>query len=123
MHLDTNKLKKLLKTSNLTLQQALDSAKISKTAYYALVRKDNLLPKSLQALSDFLGVTPRALLVLPGRAEKRIQKIYRQVDTILARYPHADRQNVLHTLLLLQEKPIDRLRRSLQRGQNLHFHR
>lgn len=123
MHLDANKLKKIIKISNLTLQQVLDSANISKTAYYALVRRDNLLPKSLQALANFLSVNASALLVDPARVEAKIRKVYRQVETILARHPQADRQNVLHTLLLLQEKPIDRLRRSLQRGQNLHFHR
>jgi hypothetical protein len=39
-----------------------------------------------------------------------------RVDFIMALHPQADRDTVRHTLILLDEPPIERLRRSLRRG-------
>lgn len=38
------------------------------------------------------------------------------VRQVLAKHPEADPENVRHALILLQEPPIERLRRSLTRG-------
>ena len=122
MRLDAEKLRKYLKREEVTLERALLSARLSKTTYYHLARKQNLLPKALCALAAALKTTPYTLITQQTVQEK-MQRLYRRVDAILTRYPKADRQNVLHTLLLLQENPLQRLQRSLQRGRYLHFHR
>jgi hypothetical protein len=38
------------------------------------------------------------------------------VEAVLAERPEADPDNVRHTLILLEEPPLERLRRSLIRG-------
>ncbi len=123
MHIDVAKLRKLAQRRGLSLHQALRTAHVSRTAYYSLVRKDNLLPKSLQALADALAVPVTAFLSEPNVAEQKMRRLYRRVDAIVAKHPRANRDNLLHTLLLLEEPPIDRLRRSLQRAQAIHIHR
>ena len=50
------------------------------------------------------------------RQVKRIGELRKRLDYILSIHPQADRENVWHTLLLLDEEPIERLRRSLRRG-------
>jgi hypothetical protein len=42
----------------------------------------------------------------------------RNVHEVLARHPHADADNVRHTLILLEEPPLERLRRSLILGRS-----
>jgi hypothetical protein len=39
-----------------------------------------------------------------------------EVNRIVKRHPGVDPDNIRHTLLLLDEEPIERLRRALQRG-------
>jgi hypothetical protein len=39
-----------------------------------------------------------------------------RVDKVLAAHPEADRDNVRHTLILLELPPFERLQRSLIRG-------
>lgn len=121
MKIDVVKLNKIVGKSGLTLTSALALAKVSRTAYYALARKDNILPQSMQRLAKALGVRPGAFLAEATSAERRMRRLYKTLENILARHPEADRENVWHTLLLLQEKPVDRLRRSLIRGRH-HIH-
>jgi hypothetical protein len=39
-----------------------------------------------------------------------------RVERVLALHPEADRDNVRHTLILLEQPPLERLQRSLIRG-------
>jgi hypothetical protein len=39
-----------------------------------------------------------------------------RVEQVLALHPEADRDNVRHTLILLEQPPLERLQRSLIRG-------
>ncbi|MBK9137192.1 MAG: hypothetical protein IPM17_00225 [Verrucomicrobia bacterium] len=39
-----------------------------------------------------------------------------RVGKVLADHPHADPDNVRHTLILLEQPPLERLQRSLIRG-------
>jgi hypothetical protein len=45
-----------------------------------------------------------------------------KVDDIARKYKNIDPDNIRHTLLLLQEPPIERLRRALTRGQKPYIH-
>jgi len=96
-------------------------AGVSRTAYYSLVRKSSILPKSVEALSAALEVPSVRLLEESDRL-RRVRKILHMVDRIVAEHPGASREDVLHTLLLLDQKPIERLRRGLLRGRRTRLH-
>jgi transcriptional regulator with XRE-family HTH domain len=118
MRISRERLKKLCAKKNLTLSQLLKKSGVSKNAYYSLARKDTVLPKSVLAIADHLGVKPSAFL--EERPEKnRWKNLLEELEWISARNHHADRDNIRHTLLLLEEPPIERLRRALTRGQKL----
>ena len=122
MRLSSNKVKRACKQRGLQLKEALDGAGVSRTAYYSLLRNDSVLPNSLLALADFLKIKPAAVLddtVGPGL---RGRLLLRKLERILDVHPEADRENVRHTLLLLDEPPVDRLERGLLRGQALDLH-
>jgi predicted DNA-binding transcriptional regulator AlpA len=47
MQLDTESLKKLCRKKRIRLNDMLEEAKVSRTAYYAMTRKESVLPKSV----------------------------------------------------------------------------
>lgn len=96
---------------------------MSRTAYYSLVRSDSVLPTSLLALADFLDVAPTRLLDDQIGPTVRARLLLRRLERILAKHPAADRDNVWHTLLLLEEPPVDRMERGLVRGRALDLYR
>jgi transcriptional regulator with XRE-family HTH domain len=121
MRIDGNKLKRLCIRNDLTLSRLLQEAGVSKNAYYSLARKDSVLPKSVLAIADHLGVKPSTFLE-EITEENRWSLLLEELERISARNRHADRDNIRHTLLLLQEPPIERLRRALTRGRKLDLH-
>jgi transcriptional regulator with XRE-family HTH domain len=121
MRIARKKLKKLCTQNGLTLNQLLKDAEVSKNAYYSLARKDTVLPRSVMAIADHLGVRPSAFLEERPK-EDRWKILLEDLERISTRNPDADRDNIRHTLLLLEEPPIERLRRALTRGQKLDLH-
>ncbi len=119
MQIRGDKLKELCAQKGLTLTRLLEQAGVSKNAYYSLARKHSVLPRSVLAIADRLGVNPSVFLEDRPAEEQRWRSLLDEVDRISARNPHSDRDNIRHTLLLLQEPPIERLRRALTRGQKL----
>ena len=106
----------------MTLQALLDEAGVSRTAYYSLVRKDSVLPRSVGALAGTLRVRPSALLAEAGPAEWRARALLRKAQRIATRNPGTSFEDIWHTLVLLEEEPAERLRRSLLRGRALDLH-
>jgi hypothetical protein len=49
-------------------------------------------------------------------ANRWAQRLSAKVEKVLATHPYADRDNVRHTLILLELPPLERLERSLIRG-------
>lgn len=49
-------------------------------------------------------------------ARRWAHDLSRRVESIVAAHPEADRDNVRHTLILLEKPPLERLRRALIRG-------
>ena len=45
-------------------------------------------------------------------------RLMESVRAVLDQYPQADPDNVRHTLILLEQPPLERLRRSLTRGRS-----
>jgi hypothetical protein len=50
------------------------------------------------------------------KARRWARRLSMRVEQILAAHPDADRDNVRHTLILLEKPPLERLQRSLIRG-------
>jgi hypothetical protein len=49
-------------------------------------------------------------------AQRWARRLSVRVEEVLAAHPYADRDNVRHTLILLEQPPLERLQRSLIRG-------
>jgi hypothetical protein len=52
----------------------------------------------------------------PLQARRWAIRLTARVNEVLAAHPHADPDNVRHTLILLEQPPLERLQRSLIRG-------
>ena len=122
MRLDADLIRQHCSRRGISLQALLDEAGVSRTAYYSLVSKDSVLPRSVRALAGTLGVRPSALLAEAGPQEWRAQAMLRKAQRIVKRNPGTSLEDVWHTLALLEEEPVDRLRRSLLRGHALDLH-
>ena len=51
-----------------------------------------------------------------AHAQRWARRLTARVTKIMAAHPDADPDNVRHTLILLEEPPLERLQRSLIRG-------
>jgi hypothetical protein len=51
-----------------------------------------------------------------ANARRWALRLSARVARVLAAHPHADPDNVRHTLILLEQPPLERLQRSLIRG-------
>lgn len=116
MKISLEKIETLCRERGTSVAAMLREAGVSRNAFYTLARKDSVVPQSVIRLSEQLGVSVSALLddVLPP--EQRMKRLITESNRIARRHRSVDRDNVRHTLLLLQEKPIERLRRALRRG-------
>lgn len=122
MKLDPDRIRQHCSKRGISLQALLDEAGVSRTAYYSLARKDSVLPRSARALAGTLGVRPSALLEEGEPAVWRAEAMLRKARRIVKRNPDTTFEDVWHTLVLLEEDPVERLRRSLLRGRTLDLH-
>jgi hypothetical protein len=51
-------------------------------------------------------------------AQRWTRRLMTRVQLVLAANPQADRDNVRHTLILLEQRPLERLQKSLIRGRH-----
>jgi transcriptional regulator with XRE-family HTH domain len=123
MRIDLGRLRELAEKRGLSLAALLSRSGVSKTAFYHLVHKSSVLPASLSALAETLSVRPGVFLTEENPDVAKIRRILNLTDRIVAGDPKLDRENVRLTLLLLEEEPILRLRRSLIRGRKSDLHR
>lgn len=95
----------------------LREAGVSRNAYYSLSRRESAFPRSVLRLADTLGVTATDLFVEgePAR-EDAIDQLVAEARRITAKLPGIEFDDVWHTLLVLRETPLQRLRGSLRRG-------
>lgn len=122
MRLDTENIKRICKDRGRTLGSVLDEAGVSRTAFYSLARRESVLPASVRALAGTLGTVPSAILDEAPAIEWRTRVLLRQAQRIVAEEPQVSFENVWHTLVLLEEPPVERLRRSLLRGRAVDLH-
>ena len=53
---------------------------------------------------------------MAANAQRWARRLCTRMDEILAANPSADPENVRHTLILLEQPPLERLQKSLIRG-------
>lgn len=102
----------------LTQAQLLKKARVSKTAYYALIKSESIVPKSLIKIAKALAVCPSELVEDPLALIQKTRGHIKICEHIIKENAGVEWQHAWHTLILLEEEPIDRLRRALLRAQN-----
>ena len=122
MKLSVTKVRKLGEEQDLSLTRLLERSGVSRTAFYSLARRDSVLPKTVRALAQHLGVSPLELLELPTAPNGSSATRLDLARTIAALAPEADFRTIWHTLALLELSPSERLERSLLRGRPKHLH-
>ncbi len=123
MRIATNNLKRLCRKQRIRLNDLLEQAGVSRTAYYSLTRKESVLPKSVCRIADRLNVSPLRFLDDPSAPVKRIRELQARTDRICRQYPGCDRDVVFRTLMNLDLPPVERLRKALLRGSQVDLHR
>lgn len=99
------------------MQELLKSAGVSRTAYYSLVRKETVLPKSVNRIALRLGVNPGEFLDGIPAGIRKIRALEARAGRIQRRHPECDPDVVMRTLKNLELPPVERLRRALVRAQ------
>ncbi len=122
MRIDVRALKRMCRQRGTTLAELLRDAGVSRNAFYTLARKPTVLAQSIIAVADQLQVSPSRFLRDDGTVRQRTLRLLDEVERISDQHPIAERDNVRHTLLLLEERPVDRLRRALRRGRSIDSH-
>ena len=102
--------------SHLNLGEMLREAGVSRNAFYSLARKDYVVPLSLILIAERLHISVSGLLEEADTPAERMKSIIVESERVSKRHPGTDRDTIRHTLLLLSEKPVERLRRALRRG-------
>jgi lambda repressor-like predicted transcriptional regulator len=115
------KVEALCRKRGTSVAAMLGEAGVSRNTFYTLARKDSVVPQSLIRVAEQLGVPVSSLLddvLTPGQ---RMAGLIAESNRIATRHRATERDNVRHTLLLLEEKPIERLRRALRRGRSINI--
>lgn len=123
MRIKADTIKALCKQHGWTLDDLLKESGVSRTAYYALTRKANILPKSIQAIARQMNVSVSEILFDTDREVQDRQKLYEKARAVGQQYPDVNIENVMHTWLMLRKTPLERLRKGLLRGKTAHFYR
>jgi len=121
MKVAEDRLKNICAERGITISELLAEAGVSRNAFYTLARKKNILPRSISAIAATLRIPASELVETEPSPVERAQELYAEVDRITDKHRGADPDNVRHTLQLLTEKPVDRLRKALTRAQRFNF--
>ena len=116
MKLSMDKVEYECRRRDLNIAEMLRGAGVSRNAFYSLARKDYVVPSSLILIAERLHISVSALLEETDTPVERMKSVIAESERISKRYPGIDRDTIRHTLLLLSEKPVERLRRALRRA-------
>ena len=100
-----------------TLKELLREAGVSRTAYYAMTRKESVLPRSVLRIAEALGVSPNRFLHDDTAERRHVRRLQEQANAICLANPECDPDVVFRTLRNLELKPVERLRRAMIRAQ------
>jgi hypothetical protein len=123
VQLSSLKFKKRCAQRRISLCDVLKQAGVSRTAYYSLVRKKSVLPKSILRIASHLDINPAALLDNDAAKIKHIRELQAKAGVISLKYPECDRDVIFRTLLNLEKPPVERLRRALIRARQPAIHK
>jgi lambda repressor-like predicted transcriptional regulator len=121
MRISLDKVEYQCRRKGLSTTELLREAGVSRNAFYSLARKDYVVPRSVVLVAEHLDVSVSDLLEEADTPVARIKSIAAEAVEIAERNPGVDPDNVRHTLILLDEKPVERLRRALRRGRFVDF--
>ena len=121
MKLSLDRIGSICRENGSSIGSMLRGAGVSRNAFYSLARKRSVVPRSLIRIANYLGVSMSELLEESFTPTERMISLIAETDRITEKHSEADRDNVRHTLILLEDKPIDRLRRALRRGRSFDF--
>lgn len=119
MRIDGAKLNNLCRKRQTTVTECLRHAGVSRNAYYSLLRKKSILPRSIEAISLALGISPKDIMAYENPDVAQARKWAETTNLIKSRHPEVDPDNIRHTLILLDMPPVERLRRALLRGKKI----
>lgn len=123
MRVSLEAIKDMCSEQGLTLTELLEQAGVSRNAFYSLAREASILPRSIKAIAESLHVSPLEFLTEDSPEVEKMKRLLNKVDEIAKANKGIDRDNVRHTLLLMDESPIESLRRALTRGQQSNIYR
>lgn len=121
VRLSLKKVESLCGRQNSSTAQVLREAGVSRNAFYSLGRKDSVVPRCLIRIAERLDVPVSALLDDTEPSTARIESSIKETNRISKKHRGVDPDNVRHTLLLLDDKPVERLRRALRRGRSVNL--
>ncbi len=113
---DKIQLRKLAKERGLSVCETLRRSGVSRNAYYNLLRKRSLLPKSVELLSETLGVDSEELVMSDTSQETRMARKMLFVQKLVEEDPRIDSGTALTTLKLLEMTSLERLEQSIRYG-------
>ena len=116
MKLSMDKVEYECRRRDLNIAEMLRGAGVSRNAFYSLARKDYVVPSSLILIAERLHISVSALLEETDTPVERMKSVIAESERISKRHPGIDRDTIRHTLLLLSEKPVERLKSALRRG-------
>jgi AcrR family transcriptional regulator len=119
--LSMKKVERQCRKHGTSLARVLREAGVSRNAFYALARKESVVPQSLVRVAEYLEVSVATLLDDVPSPAQRMERLVAESNRIAGKYEGVDADNVRHTLLLLDEKPLERLRRALRRGRSVNI--
>ena len=121
MKVAEDRLKYICAKRGMSISELLSQSGVSRNAFYTLARKKNILPRSITAIADTLNVSASDFMEVELSPTEKTRKLYSEVDRVKKAHKDVDPDNVRHTLQLLEEQPVDRLRRALTRAQRFNF--
>ncbi len=116
MWLDQAKIKEICASEGLSLRELLRRAGVSRTAYYSLANAPSLLPSSVHKLAKALNLQASQVVSVGNPDEEIYRSRLASLEKIMKRHPKSNRENIWHTLVLLELPPLERLKGALRRG-------
>ena len=109
----------LCRKRHISLGSLLREAGVSPNAFYTLTRTESVVPKTLTAVARQLGVSVSQIVRDSSSPQESLSLLMKEANRIIDSHKNLNPDNIRHTLILLDEKPIERLRRALRRGRHI----
>lgn len=116
MRLNVQRIQTICAEKDKTLGEVLRKARVSRTAYYSLARKDSIIPRSIGRLAVAMDVPVCNLVEDEESMRAGMRRLATQAEEMADAHKGVNPEDVRHTLILLKYPPAERLRRALRRA-------